>query len=74
MLLDVPDEDVIGRLARRGREDDGPEVVRDRLRVYHERTEPLIDFYGERGLLERVDGTGEPDAIQGRLREAVDGR
>jgi adenylate kinase len=74
VLLDVPDDDVIGRLSRRGREDDSPEVVRDRLRVYHDQTEPLIGFYGERGLLERVDGTGEPEAIQGRLREAVDGR
>ena len=71
ILLDVPDEEVIRRLASRGREDDEPEVVRERMRVYHERTEPLVDFYGDRGLLARVDGTGDPDAIYPRVREAV---
>jgi adenylate kinase len=74
VLIDVPDDEVVGRLALRGREDDSPDVVRERLRVYHEATEPLIGYYGERGLLERVDGTGEPEVVQHRLREAVDGR
>lgn len=74
VLIDVPDDEVVGRLALRGREDDRPEVVRERLRVYHDATEPLIGYYGDRGLLERVDGTGEPEAVQDRLREAVDGR
>jgi adenylate kinase len=74
VLIDVPDDEVVGRLALRGREDDSPDVVGERLRVYHEATEPLIGYYGERGLLERVDGTGEPEVVQHRLREAVDGR
>ena len=74
VLIDVPDDEVVGRLALRGREDDRPEVVRERLRVYHDATEPLIGYYGDRGLLERVDGTGEAEAVQHRLREAVDGR
>lgn len=38
------------------RPDDDPEVVRGRLKVYHEQTEPLIAFYRERGLLKTVDG------------------
>jgi adenylate kinase len=74
VLIDVPDDEVVRRLALRGREDDSPEVVRERLRVYHDATEPLIGYYGDRGLLERVDGTGEPETVQDRLREAVDGR
>ena len=37
------------------RADDKPEVVRDRLRVYHEETAPLKDFYAERNLLKAVD-------------------
>lgn len=71
VLLDVPDEEVVKRLARRGRQDDDPDVVRERMRVYHECTEPLVDFYNERGLLTRVDGTGDPDAIYERVRETV---
>lgn len=71
VLLDVPDEEVVLRLAGRGRGDDQPDVVRNRLLVYHQSTEPLVDFYDDRGLLRRVDGTGDPDAIYARLREAV---
>ncbi len=40
------------------RPDDREEVVRDRLRVYHEKTEPLIAYYTERGLVRTVDGQG----------------
>ena len=43
------------------RDDDKPETVRKRLEVYHEQTEPLIDYYEERGLLRRFDGTRSPD-------------
>ncbi len=39
------------------RDDDKPETVKNRLRVYHEQTQPLIDFYSEKGILRTVDGT-----------------
>lgn len=39
------------------REDDQPETVKNRLRVYHEQTQPLIDFYTGKGILKSVDGT-----------------
>ena len=39
------------------RADDAPETVRDRLRVYHDQTEPLVEFYRSRGILKVVDGT-----------------
>lgn len=39
------------------REDDRPETVLNRLRVYHEQTQPLIDFYTGKGILKTVDGT-----------------
>ena len=38
------------------RKDDTPETVRNRLRVYHEQTEPLKDFYGKLGVLKLVEG------------------
>ena len=71
VLLDVPAEEVFRRLANRGRQDDDPEVVRERMRVYRESTEPLVDFYGDRGLLTRIDGTGDPDDIYARVRGSV---
>lgn len=39
------------------RADDEPETVKKRLNVYHEQTQPLIDFYGKKGILKEVDGT-----------------
>ena len=39
------------------REDDKPETVQKRLNVYHEQTQPLIDYYTEKGVLKSVDGT-----------------
>ncbi|MDA0169401.1 adenylate kinase [Solirubrobacter taibaiensis] len=63
VLLDVPDAAVIDRLAGRGREDDRAEIVAERLRVYHEQTEPLVDYYAALGLLRRVDGSGSTDEV-----------
>ena len=71
VLLDVPAEEVFRRLANRGRQDDDPEVVRERMRVYHESTEPLVGFYDDRRLLTRIDGTGDPDDIYARVRASV---
>ena len=39
------------------RSDDAPETVQKRLNVYHEQTQPLIDFYDKKGILHTVDGT-----------------
>ena len=44
------------------RKDDTPETVRERLKVYHTETEPLVDFYGDRGLLKRVAVSGSKEA------------
>ena len=45
------------------RPDDQPEVVRDRLDVYHEQTEPLIEYYRKKGNMLEVDGEQDSDAI-----------
>lgn len=39
------------------RDDDQPETVKNRLKVYHDQTQPLIDFYTKKGVLKAVDGT-----------------
>ena len=53
------------------RDDDKPDVVRERLRVYHEQTKPLEDFYDDRGLLKRFDGTLTPTEVHDHIRAAV---
>jgi adenylate kinase len=50
------------------REDDKPEVIRKRLDTYHEKTEPVVSYYEERGTLRRVDGSREPDDVNDRIR------
>jgi adenylate kinase len=54
------------------RDDDKPDTVRERLRVYHESTEPLVDYYADRGLLRRIDGTRHPDDVHDQLRATLD--
>jgi adenylate kinase len=71
VLLDVPDDVIVERLSARGRSDDEPETVRRRLAVYREQTEPLIAYYESSGRLTRVDGVGDEDEVQARLRRAV---
>ena len=74
VLIDVPDAVAALRIGGRdeGRRDDRPETVRERLRVYHEETEPLVTYYDERGLLLRVDGARTPDAVNAAIREALE--
>ncbi len=53
------------------RPDDAPDKIRARLEAYHRDTAPVIDYYEKKGLLRRVDGVGELDAVTGRLARAV---
>jgi adenylate kinase len=50
------------------RDDDKPETVRKRLSVYHDQTEPLIDWYEGRGKLMRFEGARPPDEVHDRIR------
>ena len=53
------------------RKDDAPETVRTRLEVYHRETEPLKDFYAERGKLKTVDNQPSIEATTAAIREAL---
>jgi adenylate kinase len=53
------------------RDDDRPETVRKRLSVYHDQTAPLIDWYGEKALLRRFDGTRTPEEVHSRIRATL---
>jgi len=53
------------------RDDDKPEVIENRLRVYHSKTKPLVEYYDEKGLLRRIDGTREPADVHGHIRAVI---
>jgi adenylate kinase len=53
------------------RDDDKPETIKKRLATYHEKTEPLIDYYEERGLLRRFDGTRDANEVHDHIRATL---
>ena len=55
----------------RQRSDDEPDKVKKRLETYHEKTEPLIDYYDERGLLRRFDGTQDKVKVHDHIRATL---
>ncbi len=71
VYLRVPEETLVRRALGRGRQDDREEVVRERLRLYHENTEPLIGYYRERGLLREVDGARPMGEVTSQILSAL---
>ena len=73
--LSVPETVIVDRLHGRareeGRSDDRPETILERLRVYQQKTEPLVGFYRGRRLLADVDGMGDIGEISDRIDQAV---
>jgi len=65
---DVCDQDG-SRLVQR--DDDKPETIRNRLEVYHRQTEPLVEYYEDRGLLRRFDGTRSPTEVHDHIRASI---
>jgi adenylate kinase len=53
------------------RDDDKPETIQKRLDVYHDQTEPLIQWYEQRGKLRRFDGTRTPEEVHSRIRATL---
>ena len=103
LMIEVPDEEVVRRLAGRRmciknpshiyhvdfdppkeegvcdidgaklivRDDDEPEVIKHRLATYREKTEPLIDYYEDRGILNTVKGDAAPDEVEERINAVL---
>jgi adenylate kinase len=70
-----PEEDGVcdecgGELVQR--DDDTEDTVRERLRVYRENTEPVVEHYRERGELVEIDGEGTPDEVFDEIADAVE--
>jgi adenylate kinase len=53
------------------RDDDKPEVIKNRLAQYRDKTEPLVDYYDQRGILNHVDGEQSPDEVEERIQGIV---
>ena len=71
--LDINDDEVMSRLLKRGRADDTSDLIKERLAIYHEETEPLLSIYKEKAILEIIDGSLSIDQIQERMRKTLNG-
>jgi adenylate kinase len=71
LLVDVPEDELVRRILLRQREDDKEDVIRERLRVYREKTAPLIGYYRERGLLRTIDGNRPVEEVASRMLAAL---
>ncbi|WP_091226710.1 adenylate kinase [Microbacterium sp. 3J1] len=78
ILLDVPREESIERLklraAEQGRSDDTEEAIAHRLDIYERETAPILEVYGPRGIVDRIDGVGSLDEITERVFAALAAR
>ena len=69
--LDVNEDILVKRLLGRGRTDDNEDAIRTRLNIYKETTEPLIDFYKDRNILEKIDGDRELKIISDEIKQKM---
>jgi len=67
IYLDILDEKIITRLQARGRNDDKPKLIRNRLDVYRDQTEPLLGYYNEKKLLDSINGDQEMEDVNSNI-------
>ena len=72
VFIDVPEEELVRRAVKRQRADDKEDVVHERLRVYREKTEPLVEYYRAQGLLREIDGNREVDTVRRAILDALE--
>src|SRR5262249_2444499 len=72
IALQVPESQLVERLLSRGRADDDPETIRERFRQYPRLTQPLLDYYGARGVLRQITADGTPDEVFDKIRSVMD--
>ena len=67
IYLNILDEKIITRLQARGRNDDKPNLIRNRLNVYRDQTEPLLGYYNEKELLDSINGDQEMQDVNSSI-------
>lgn len=63
--VNVPDDEAIRRLSKRGRSDDAPVALKKRLEIYHNLTEPLLEKFRDRGILVEINGDQTIEQVNG---------
>lgn len=76
VVLEVPDDQLVARLARRARQedrsDDTPEVIAERLRIYHDETEPVLEYLSQTLTVVRIDGARPVEEVTEAVLQAIE--
>ena len=73
LFIDAPEPVLVARALGRHRADDVPEVIEERLRVYRDKTQPLVDEYRQRGLLREIEGDDSVEGVASSIHRAIEG-
>ena len=71
ICIKVSDDYLVNRLLSRGRQDDNEQVITNRLKIYKEKTSPLIEAYIKQGILEEIDGNADIDVVFSCIEKAL---
>ena len=71
VLIELDLETSMHRLGLRGRADDAPAAVREKWEAYADQTRPVIEYYEKQGLVQKIDGRGNVEEVQGLLKAAL---
>ena len=72
IVVDVTKEEIMTRLALRGRADDDPAIIEGRLKIYHQEVDPILDYLTKQGVpVVHVDGIGKVDDIHEQIVREV---
>ena len=69
--IKIADDFLLKRLLARGRVDDNEQVIINRLKIYRDKTAPLIDLYKKQGILKGIDGNAEIDVVFSCIEKAL---
>jgi adenylate kinase len=73
VVFETPQEELVRRLAGRGRTEDTPAVIERRLDIYAKNTKPVLDYFRDSGVqVVEVDGMGSVETVHERIQEAVE--
>jgi adenylate kinase len=73
VVLEVPKSELLKRLAIRGRADDTPEVIDERLRIYRQEMYPILSYFTEQGVnITHIDGVGTVGQVHDRIVEELE--
>ena len=71
LRIKVDEEEIINRLIDRGRDDNKPEIIKNRFKTYNSETQPLIPFYEKRKILFNIDGMQKIEKVSEDIKKVL---